>query len=206
MGVCFMGVYLTGVHVTGVCLMGVYVTGVHLIGMCLMGVHLTGVHLMVSSASAHPTIASASTLSSVSSVASTSSSPTQPSPTPGSPIPDVSNDACAACELSLYFLGVQGLAAECNFTVPIGVGYDISDLLYDSTLYGRYASFCNYLCANPCVTYNTQKWIQSTESQFWSNTTLALCAQECPGFKGDGRCQIADTCPCTQGLKACEAC
>jgi len=43
---------------------------------------------MVSSASAHPTIVSASTLSSVSSVASTSSSPTQPSPTPGSPIPD----------------------------------------------------------------------------------------------------------------------
>jgi hypothetical protein len=161
-----------------------------------------------SSASAHSSVVSVSKVPPTSSVssASSSSSLAPSSPTPGSTIPDVSSDPCAACELSLYFIGVQGLAAQCNVAVPLGVGYDMSVLLCDSTLNGRYATFCSYLCANQCVTYDIQKWIQSAGSQFWSNATLALCNQECPGFTGDGRCQIADNCPCAEGANTCVAC
>ena len=162
-----------------------------------------------SSSSTPSTVVSVSTpppSSSTRSSSSSSPSPAPSSPTPGSPIPDVSNDACAACELSLYFIGVQGLAAKCNVAVPLGVGYDMSVLLCDSTLNGRYATFCSYLCANQCVTYDIQKWIQSAGSQFWSNATLPLCNQECPGFTGDGRCQVADNCPCAEGAKTCQAC
>jgi hypothetical protein len=161
-----------------------------------------------SSASTPSTVVSVSTPppTSSKSSASSSSSPAPSSPSPGSAIPDVSSDPCAACEISLYFIGVQGLAAECNVAVPLGVGYDMSVLLCDSTLNGRYAKFCSYLCANQCVTYDIQKWIQSAGSQFWSNATLALCNQECPGFTGDGRCQVADNCPCAEGAKTCVAC
>lgn len=162
---------------------------------------------MPSPAPTPPTTVSTPTQSPpTSSMASSLSPNTPPSPTPGSPIPDVSGDPCAACELSLYFLGVEGLAAKCNVATPLGVGFDLSVVLCDSTYDGRYATFCSYLCAHQCVTYDIQKWIQSAGSQFWSNASLALCAQECSGFKGDGRCQTADPCPCAQGALTCEAC
>ena len=153
--------------------------------------------------------ATTSTSTTSTSTTSTSSSTTSPAPsmpTPGSglPIPDVSNDPCASCELSIYFLGVQGLAADCNVAVPVGQGYDLAVLLCDSTYNGRYAAFCQYLCTNQCVSYNIQDWIKNAGSQWQPDATLALCAQDCPGFKGDGRCQSGDYCPCAQGANTCK--
>jgi uncharacterized protein YjbI with pentapeptide repeats len=46
MGVCLVGVYLTGVHLIGSHLTGVHLIGVYLIGVHLIGVHITGVHLI----------------------------------------------------------------------------------------------------------------------------------------------------------------
>jgi hypothetical protein len=159
---------------------------------------------------------STSAISTLTSNSSTSSSTTSSPPitttsapsslATSSPIPDVSNDACAACELSLYFIGVQGLASKCNVAVPLGVGSDLSVFFCDSSFNRKYAPFCNYLCANQCVTYNIQSWIQGASNQFWSSASLPLCNQECPGFEGDGRCQGGDHCPCAQGSDTCVPC
>jgi hypothetical protein len=155
-----------------------------------------------------PTISTSTTSTSTSititSSSTTSFEPSVPTSGPGLPIPDVSNDPCASCELSVYFLGVQGLAADCNVAVPVGQGYDLAVLLCDSTYNGKYAAFCQYLCANQCVSYNIQDWINNAGSQWQPDATLALCAQDCPGFKGDGRCQSGDYCPCAQGANTCK--
>jgi hypothetical protein len=154
-------------------------------------------------AAAPPTTTSTSTTST--SPSTTSPAPSMPASGSGLPIPDVSNDPCASCELSVYFLGVQGLAAACGVAVPVGQGYDLSVLLCDSIYNGRYAAFCQYLCANQCVTYNIQDWIENAGSQWQPDATLGLCAQDCPGFKNDGRCQSGDYCPCAQGANTCKA-
>jgi hypothetical protein len=133
-----------------------------------------------------------------------------PAPAPGSApgldIPDVSGDACASCQLSVYAQGIIGLANQCNVAVPLGVSHDVSVLLCDSSYNGRYASFCSSLCANQCTTYNIKDWIQSAGSSYMSDATLATCSSDCPGFKGDGACQQLDECPCAQGAKTCEQC
>src|SRR2546430_17607433 len=76
----------------------------------------------------------APTPSSTPSIPSPFSSPT-PSSTPASGqtpslvIPSVGNDACASCQLSLYAIGIQGLASKCNVATPLGVAYDVSVLM-----------------------------------------------------------------------------
>jgi hypothetical protein len=130
-----------------------------------------------------------------------------PGPAPGLTIPSVAGDQCASCELSVYAIGIVGLASKCNVATPLGTASDVSVLLCDSSYNGRYSQFCATLCANPCATYNINSWIQSAGSQFMSTASLATCASLCPGFKGDGRCSSSDaTCLCAVGSSTCVPC
>jgi hypothetical protein len=150
----------------------------------------------------------------VSSIHASSStpSPSVASPTPtsapasGLTIPSVAGDNCASCQLSGYAIGLIGLAQQCHVAVPLGIAFDVSVLLCDSSYGGKYASFCKTLCANQCATYNINDWIQSAGSSYMSNANLAVCSSYCPGFKGDGRCQLADSCGCGVGALICVPC
>jgi hypothetical protein len=137
-------------------------------------------------------------------------SPSLPAPTPGSAstltLPDVSGDKCATCQLSLYAMGIVGLAKDCNIAVPMGTAYDVSVLLCDSTYNGKYAAFCKTLCADQCATYNINNWIQSAGSSYNPNANLGGCSAVCPGFQGNGRCELSDPCPCAIGAETCKAC
>jgi hypothetical protein len=122
-------------------------------------------------------------------------------------IPSVAPDSCASCKLSVYALGVQGLAAACNVATPLGGASDVSVLLCDSSYNGLYSQFCATLCANPCATYSIDSWIQSAGNQFMPNATLATCINLCPGFKGDGRCSSTNySCLCAVGSDTCVSC
>jgi hypothetical protein len=83
-----------------------------------------------------------------------------PGPTPGLDIPFVASDQCASCQLSLYAMGILGLASQCHVTVSLGVAYDLSVLLCDYSFNGRYADFCKTLCANQCATYDINDWVK----------------------------------------------
>jgi hypothetical protein len=82
----------------------------------------------------------------------------------------------------------------------------VSVLLCDSSFNGKYATFCKTLCANQCVTYNINDWIQSAGSSYMSSANLGGCSSYCPGFKGDGRCEAADPCGCAVGADTCVPC
>jgi hypothetical protein len=164
-----------------------------------------------SATTASSSISSSSSSSSSSISPSTSpATPTSPVPTPGpSPglvIPSVVGDQCASCQLSVYAMGIVGLASQCNVATPLGTAYDVSVLLCDSSYNGRYSQFCATLCANPCATYNIKSWIQSAGSQYMSTANLATCASLCPGFMGDGRCSPSDPCGCAVGAETCIPC
>ena len=125
---------------------------------------------------------------------------------PGLDVPNVLGDTCASCQLSVYAQGIIGLAKQCNVAVPLGAAYDLSVLSCDSSFNGRYADFCSSLCANQCTTYNINDCIQSAGSSYMSDASLATCSSDFPGFKGDGRCQQLDECPCAVGAKTCVPC
>jgi hypothetical protein len=126
-------------------------------------------------------------------------------PTPGLSIPSVAPDSCASCQLSVYALGIQGLAAGCNVPTPLGTASDVSVLLCDSSYNGLYSQFCATLCANPCATYSIDSWIQSAGSQYMPN--VGCIGNLCPGFEGDGRCSSSiNRCSCAVGSNTCVAC
>lgn len=150
--------------------------------------------------------ASSSTTISISTLSSATATTASPTPSGGLTIPSVAGDNCAACQLSLYAIGIVGLAEQCHVAVPIGVAYDVSVLLCDSSFNGKYAAFCTTLCANQCATYNINSWVQSAGSSYMSNANLGGCALYCPGFKGDGRCELADPCGCGVGADTCVPC
>ena len=133
----------------------------------------------------------------------TSTSPPAPTASGQLAILSVADDNCASCLLSAYAIGIKGLAQTCGVAVPLGVAYDVSTALCDSSFNGKYAAFCEMLCANQCATYNINDWIKSAGGSYMSNATLASCNSNCPGFKGDGRCGPYDTCGCGIGAKTC---
>jgi hypothetical protein len=103
-------------------------------------------------------------------------------------------------------MGIAGLAQKCNVAEPMGVAYDLSTLLCDSSYNGKYAAFCGTLCSNQCATYDINDWMKSAGNSYMSSASLATCSADCPGFKGDGRCQAADTCGCGIGAETCVLC
>jgi hypothetical protein len=143
-------------------------------------------------------------------ITQTSTTSAAATPIPNAPsgllIPSVAQDQCASCQLSVYSIGIRGLAAQCNVATPLGIAYDLSVLFCDSSYNGRYSQFCTTLCANPCATYSIDSWIQSAGSQFMSTATLATCANLCPGFMGNGKCSSLDTCECAVGSGTCVPC
>jgi hypothetical protein len=159
------------------------------------------------------TTTSTTTSTTSSRTSSRTSSPLAPIPAPGPPpslaIPSVAGDPCASCELSVYAIGVMGLASQCRVAVPMGDAYDLSVLLCDSSYGGRYASFCQTLCANQCATYNINDWIKGAGSSYMSDASLATCSALCTGFKGDGGCKPANApagCICGVGADTCVPC
>ncbi len=68
-----------------------------------------------------------------------------PSPAPSLNIPSVAGDQCASCQLSVYAIGIEGLAAACNLVTPLGTASEASVLLYDSSFNGRYSLLRNPL-------------------------------------------------------------
>jgi hypothetical protein len=159
-----------------------------------------------SAPTASSSISSSLSLASSSSSFSTTSPIPTPGPSPALTIPSVAGDQCASCQLSVYAMGIVGLASKCNVATPLGTAYDVSVLLCDSSYNDRYSEFCATLCANPCATYNINSWIQSAGSQYMPTANLATCAGLCPGFKGDGRCSPSDPCGCAVGADTCIPC
>jgi hypothetical protein len=152
-------------------------------------------------------VPASSSISSSSSSSATTASPVPTSgPAPGLTIPSVAGDQCASCELSVYAMGIIGLASQCHVAIPMGTASDVSVLLCDSSYNGRYAEFCKMLCANQCTTYSINDWVKGAGSEYMSSASLATCSMLCPGFKGDGRCQQLDLCPCAVGAKTCNPC
>jgi hypothetical protein len=137
-----------------------------------------------------------------------SNSPSSPTPNPaqGLSLPSVPPGSCEACQLSVYALGIQGLAAQCNVAIPLGTASDVSVLLCDSSYNGLYSQFCTTLCTNPCATYKIDSWIQSAGSEFNAGDTLATCSSLCPGFQGDGKCPALCTSECGLGADTCVPC
>ena len=137
----------------------------------------------------------------------TTSGSAPPSSSSGPSIPSTEGDQCASCQLSVYYLGVEGLAAQCHVSSPVLFGNDLSVVLCDSSYNGKYAQFCSEICANPCVTYDAQSWMESAGASFMANANLATCNQLCPGFKGDGKCTESLPCnECGKGSGTCVPC
>jgi trimeric autotransporter adhesin len=159
-----------------------------------------------SSTSTTSSASSKSTSTTAAPVTTASSSSPTPNPSSSLTIPSVAQDQCASCQLSVYAMGIEGLAAACHVATALGTAYDVSTLLCDSSFNGRYSQFCATLCTNPCATYNINSWIQSAGSQYVPSDTLATCSNLCPGFKGDGRCSTTSTCECGIGAGTCNPC
>lgn len=161
----------------------------------------------VGPASAPPSIPPVSTPSSV--VSSPVSIPPA-NPSPGPPLPTgsaLAQNQCASCQLSLYFLGVEGLAEQCHVATPLGFSNDISVTFCDPSIVGTYGQLCANLCANPCATYDAVTWIQEAGSGFMANANLPLCSQLCPDFKGTGKCFLTPPCnQCGIGAETCLSC
>ena len=147
-----------------------------------------------------------------SSPSSISSSPpatiTAPPPSgPGPSLPDsatLSQDTCVSCLLSGYYIGVTGLAKECN-AVATGMAFDLSTFFCDPSIKPRYSQLCSSLCANPCGTYSIQNLIQEAGSAYNPSASLALCNTDCPGFAGTGLCSgPVPRCECGVGSATCE--
>jgi hypothetical protein len=119
----------------------------------------------------------------------------------------LSQDPCVSCMLSLYAMGVEGLAQQCNVATPLGFANDLSVTFCDPSIESRYSQLCTTLCANPCATYNILVWVQMAGSGFMSDASLPLCNQLCPGFQGTGRCTTTPPCmECGVGSGTCVPC
>jgi hypothetical protein len=161
----------------------------------------------------HPSAPATSKKTSVPHITTTSASASTTSPpsrSAGPALPTGSTLAanpCVSCQLSLYFLGVQGLAQQCHVASPMGSSNDVSLVICDPSVVGGYSQLCTNLCANPCGVYDVATWIHDAGVGFMANASLPLCSELCPGFKGTGKCFVTPPCnQCGLGASTCLSC
>jgi hypothetical protein len=160
-----------------------------------------------------PTIISSSTSSITSTTITTSSNGPTSSPFPLSSIPSafpsaavLAGDLCVTTQLSVYYIGVQGLANSCGNSEPAGGAWDMSTIFCDPSIRPRYSTLCTELCNNPCASYDLQALITYAGPAFNPSATLTAISGVCPGFLGTGKCSLAgSSCACGVGSSTCIA-
>ena len=116
----------------------------------------------------------------------------------------LAGDQCVATQLSVYYIGVRGLAQSCGSSNSTGGAWDMSTIFCDPSIRPRYSTLCTELCNNPCGSYDLQALITYAGPAFNPSATLATISEVCPGFLGTGRCSSAGpSCACGVGSLTC---
>ena len=158
-----------------------------------------------------PIIMSSSTSSTTSTTTITSSHGPRSSSVPRSSITSdfpsaavLAGDQCVATQLSVYYIGVRGLAQSCGSSNSTGGAWDMSTIFCDPSIRPRYSTLCTESCNNPCGSYDLQALITYAGPAFNPSATLATISEVCPGFLGTGRCSSAGpSCACGVGSLTC---
>jgi len=158
-----------------------------------------------------PIIISSSTSSTTSTTIITSSHSPRRSSVPPSSIPSdfpsaavLAGDQCVATQLSVYYIGVRGLAQSCGSSNSTGGAWDMSTIFCDPSIRPRYSTLCMELCNNPYGSYDLQALITYAGPAFNLSATLATISEVCQGFLGTGRCSSAGpSCACGVGSLTC---
>jgi hypothetical protein len=119
-----------------------------------------------SSTTSTPVSSSSSSTSSSTSISSSTSTSSSASPSPENTPPSsalvlptgsaLSQDPCVSCMLSLYALGVEGLAQQCNVATPLGFANDLSVTFCDPSIKSGYSQLCTTLCTTSPFGY---RWL-----------------------------------------------
>ena len=158
-----------------------------------------------------PTIINSSTYSITSTTKTTSSDDSTSNPISPSSIPSnfpsavvLAGDQCVATQLSVYYIGIQGLAQSCGNSKPAGGAWDMSSIFCDPSIRPRYSTLCTELCNDPCDSYDLQALITYAGPAFNFSATLTTISGVCPGFLGTGRYSSAGpSCACGVGSLTC---